>query len=349
MDCLTQANGHSSRPDTSSENCRKRQRPTEEDGPGENGVNVEWKKKKRKKRSEESPKGDAKQISGDERNKKSLGNKTEKKKRKKVEENGPTAVPKLAASAKKNPASVDQPVKSTKKPPVAQAKTQKASSSDSSSSSSEDDEAPKKPAAQKPATKPPSSTPAASKTPPYTKPAQTKSHPPSSSSSETDSSSDEAASVKNPPKNKLLTPATPKVRGGDNSDSQQSTHRAEKQVSGVAGPPQPEPCNANDEEEIELIIRRPLQRPARGAGIQSLWRGHGRGRARLGGGGGGPAGRGRGEGRGSFRGHSGNSEFSYDGAKEASYQTDSLTNMSVVIQVRLHVCVISLLSSVVNN
>ncbi|XP_067426524.1 coilin [Thunnus thynnus] len=342
VDCLTWVNGHSSHPDISSENCRKRQRPTEEDGTGENGVNAEWRKKKRKKRSEESLEGHAKQTSGDEKNKKSLGNKTEKKKRKKAEENGPTATPKPAASTKKIPASVEQPVKSTKKPPVAQAKTQNASSSDSSSSSSEEDEAPKKPAAKKPATKALSSTPAASKAPPNPKPAQTKLPPPSSSSSETDSSSDEATSAKIPPKTKPLTSLTPKLRGSDNSHSQQSTNSAQKQGSGVAVPPrnkigeQQESCNANDEEEIELIIRRPVQQPVRGVGNQSSWRGHGRGRGRLDGFGGGvgPGGRGRGRGevRGGFRGHSSNSEFSYDGAKEPSAHTDLLSNMSVVLQ-----------------
>ncbi|KAM7372582.1 hypothetical protein PAMP_009740 [Pampus punctatissimus] len=336
VDCLTQVNGHSSLPDTSSEKSRKRQRPTEEDVPGENGVNVECKKKKRKERSEASPERDAKHPSADEKSKKLLGNKTEKKKRKKPEENGPTVPPKPAASTKKPTASAEQPVKSTKKLLVVQAKPQKASSSDSSSSSSsssEEDDAPKKTAAQKPATKTPSSIPAASKAPPNTKPAQTKVRPPSSSSSETDSSSDEATSGKIPPKTKPLTSTTPKLRGSDNSNSQQSVNCAEKQVSGVAVPPHdkitelPEPGSTNDEEEIQLIIRRPLQHMGRGVCNQSSWRGHGRGRDRFGGGRA-PGGRGRGEGRGGFRGYSSN-----DGAsQEPSYQTDSLTNMSVVLQ-----------------
>ncbi|CAK6976596.1 coilin [Scomber scombrus] len=329
VDCLTQVNGHSSHSDTASENCKKRSRPAEEeDGAGENGVNVEWKKKKRKKRSEESPEGDPKQTLGDKGNKKSPEEKTKKKKKKAAEQNTPAATPKPASSTKKTPASVDQPIKSTKKPPVA-SKTQNASSSDSSSSS-EEDKAPKKPAAKKPATKTQSSTPAATKAPPNTKPAKTKSRPPPSSSSDTDSSSsdNEATNVKIPPKTKPLTSVTPKLTESSISKSQQSTNCAQKPVSGESVPPR------DDEEEIEFIIRKPLQQLARGVGNQSSWRGHGRGRGMFGsgGGGGGPGGRGRGEGRGGFTRRSGNSEFSYDGAKEPSCQTDSLTNKSVVLQ-----------------
>ncbi|XP_053195094.1 coilin [Scomber japonicus] len=323
VDCLTQVNGHSSHSDTASENCRKRRRPAEEeDGPGENGVNVEWKKKKRKKKSEESLEDNPKQTLGDESNKKSPGKKTKKKKKKAAEQNTPAATPKPAAATKKNPASV----KSTKKPPVA-SKTQNASSSDSSSSS-EEDEAPKKPAAKKPATKTQSSTPAATKAPPTTKPAQTKLRPPPSSSSDTDSSSsdDEATNVKIPPKTKPLTSVTPK---STETSISASTNCAQKPVSGESAPP------CDDEEEIEFIIRKPVQQPARSVGNQSSWRGHGRGRGMFGsgdGGGGGPRGRGRGEGRGGFTRSSGNFEFSYDGAKEPTYQTDSLTNKSVVLQ-----------------
>ncbi|XP_044037993.1 coilin [Siniperca chuatsi] len=337
VDCLAQVNGHSSCPDTASENCRKRQRPTEEDVPGENGVGVELKKKKRKKRSEESLERDAKQASADERIKKSQGKCTEKKKRKEAKENGPTLTPKPAPSAKKIPASVDQPVKSTKKPPVAQAKTQNVSSSDSSSSSSEEDEASKKPAAQKSAPKTLSSTPAASKVPPNTKPAQTKSHPPSASSSETVSSSDEATSVKSPSKNKPLTSTTSKGRISDKSKSQQappalqSTNCAQKQAASVTLPSHDKitaPCDSDSEEEIELVIRRPVQQPVRGVGSQSSWRGRGRGKTSRGD----PGTWGRGEGRGGTRGCSDSFEFSYNGAKEPSHQTDSLTNMSVVLQ-----------------
>ncbi|XP_070787240.1 coilin-like, partial [Enoplosus armatus] len=333
VDCLAQVNGDGGCPDTAKGNCRKRQRPAEEDGPGSNGVGVELKKKKRKKRIEKSPgspERGTKQASGDERNKKSQGKRPEKKKRKEAVENGPTVTPK--ASTKKIPASVDQPVKSTKKPPVARAKTQNVSSSDSSSSSSEEEEAPKKAAAQKPAPKTLSSTPAASQVPPPTKPTQTKSHPPSSSSSETASSSaDEATGVKTHQKTSTT---TPKGRISDNSEpqqAQQSTNCAQRQAVGITLPPRDktaEPCNSDSEEEIKLVIRRPLQQLGHGVGSQSSWRGRGLGKNRRGG----PGEWGRGAGRGAIGGHSSSFEFSHIGAEEPSFQTDSLTNMSVVLQ-----------------
>ncbi|XP_041813468.1 coilin [Chelmon rostratus] len=316
VDFLAQVNANSSDPDgpTASGKCRKRQRPAEDNGPGENGVNVEWVKKKRKKGSEKSLERDAKQASGDERSKKSQKKRKEKKKRKKAEGNGPAVTPKTSASTKKTPARADQPGQSNKKPPAVQARAQDASSSDSSSSSSEEDAAPKKTAAQKPAPNTPSSTPAAAKAPPATKPTQAKPHPPSSSSSESDSSSDEATSVKTLPKNKPVTSTTPKAIISDSPKPPQDK---------VA-----EPCTSSSEEEIKLVIRQPAQQPGRGVGGQSPWRGRGRGRPRRGG----PGERGRGEGRGGMRGHTGSFELSYNGAKEPAYQTDSLTNTSVVLQ-----------------
>ncbi|XP_029292581.1 coilin [Cottoperca gobio] len=327
VDCLAQVNGHSSRPDAASEKCRKRQRPTEEDGPGEDGVSVEWKKKKRKNKSEESLQRDTKQASGDESNTKSQRKPTDKKKKRKKAE----LTPKPAASPKKKPASVEQPVKSAKKPPVAKAKTQDVSS-DSSCSSSENDKAPKKPAAKKTLPKIPSSTPAASKTPPTTKPPQTKSHAPSSSSSES-TSSDEAPAVKNLPKNTHITSTTPKGRISDNIKSQQalpalqSTNGAQKQAASAAVPNHHDnvvPCNSGCDDEIKLVIRRPMQQPGLGGDSQSPWRGRGRGHARRGSPG--ETGRGGGRGRGGF------TEFSYHGAKEPSCHTDSLTNLSVILQ-----------------
>ncbi|XP_070704301.1 coilin [Pempheris klunzingeri] len=322
VDCLAQVNGHGAYPDPASENGRKRRRPVEEDEPG---VIVDLKKKKRKKRSKESLERDARQASGDERNKKLQGKHKEKKKRKEAVVNGPTVTPKPAASSKRAPATVEPPVKSTKKPP--EAKTQPVSSSDSSSSSEEDD-APKKPAPQKSAVKSPSSTPAASKVPPAPKPTQTKSRPPPSSSSETDSS-DEATSVRTPPKNKALPSTAPKGRASDVSERQpvpaapHPTSCAQKQTASGA-----EPRKSDSEEEIELVIRRPVQQPGRGVGSPSSWRGRGRGNNRRGGYGE----RGRGEGRGGVRGHSGSFEFSDNGAMEPSYQTDALSNVSVVLQ-----------------
>uniref|UniRef100_A0A8C9YYE4 Coilin p80 n=1 Tax=Sander lucioperca TaxID=283035 RepID=A0A8C9YYE4_SANLU len=289
--------------------------------------------------SKESLERDTKQASGDERNKKSpeKHTKKKKKKRKKAEEKDPTVTPKPVASTKTKTASVEQPVKSTKKPPVVQAKTQNVSSSDSSSSSSDEDDAPKKPAAQKPAPKTASSTPAVAKAPPTTKPTQTKSHPPSSSSLETDSSSDEASAVKSLPKNNRLTSTTPKGRLSDSSTSQQalpapqSVNGAQKQAASAAAAPKDKTeasSSSDSEEEIKLVIRRPAQRPGHSLGSQPSWRGRGRGQTRHGG----PEENGRGEGRGVARGHSGSFEFRYNGATEPSCHTDSLTNMSVVLQ-----------------
>uniref|UniRef100_A0A8C9YWL6 Coilin p80 n=1 Tax=Sander lucioperca TaxID=283035 RepID=A0A8C9YWL6_SANLU len=253
--------------------------------------------------SKESLERDTKQASGDERNKKSpeKHTKKKKKKRKKAEEKDPTVTPKPVASTKTKTASVEQPVKSTKKPPVVQAKTQNVSSSDSSSSSSDEDDAPKKPAA-----------------PPTTKPTQTKSHPPSSSSLETDSSSDEASAVKSLPKNNRLTSTTPKGRLSDSSTSQQalpapqSVNGAQKQAASAAAAPKDKTeasSSSDSEEEIKLVIRRPAQRPGHSLGSQPSWRGRGRGQTRHGG----PEENGRGEGRGVARGHSGSFEFRYNG------------------------------------
>ncbi|XP_078017511.1 coilin isoform X2 [Epinephelus lanceolatus] len=327
VDCLAQVNGHSSYPSTASENCRKRQRTTEKDGSGENGVNVEWKNKKRETRSKESLERDTKQASGKTRNKKT----EEKKKRKMAQANGPTVTPKPAASTKSPPARVVQSVKSSNKAPVAQAKAQNVSSSDSTSSSSNEDEAPKNTAAQKPELKMLSSTHAASKAPPTTKPVQPKSHPPSSSSSETSSSSDESTTVKKTPKNKCLTSTTPKGRISDISKSQQiipvlqSTDRAQNQTGSTVVPLHDKfmvPCNPDSEEEIELVIRQPMQQPGHGVGSQGSRKDRNPRQTRRGG----PEEKGRGGSRG---------VISYNRAKEPSCLTDSLSNVSVVLQVCL--------------
>lgn len=343
---MAQVNGNSSYPESASEKGKKRPRPTEETGVGENGVSVEWKKKRRKKGGEEKLERDAEQASVDERTKLSQGKHTEKKKKKKADESGPAVTPKPAASTKNTPVRVEQPVKSSKKPPVAQANKKNVPSSDSSSSSSSEEEveAPKRKAAQKLAPKATSSTPAASKTPPTTKPTRTKPKPPSSSSSASSSSSssdDEANGVKAPPKNKPLTSTAPKDGISANSKSEQAprpapqaTNRAQEQAASVAVPAGDKntgPCTSSSEEEIELVIRRPIQPLGHGVGGQMSSRGLGRGKNWHGGPG--ESGRGRGRGRGGVRGHNGSFEISYNETKEPSYQTDSLTNMSVVLQV----------------
>ncbi|CAJ1076702.1 coilin [Xyrichtys novacula] len=310
VDLLSQVNGHSVSPGKESETCRKRQRPTEEEQPGEN-----IKKKKKKKRSEVSQERDAKQADVDERKKEDK----KKKNKKEAKGNSSTVTPKKTAP-KKTPVGV----KNIKKPPPPKPD----SSSDSSSSSEE--EAPKKPAPQKPGPRTPStsSTPAASKVSLSTKPTLKKSNPPSSSSSET--SSDEAETVKNPPtKNKLLPPPTLNQRKDAKSPQTPSS------AVSAALPPSDKTLQSNScdsEDEIQLVIRRPLplaQQLGRGAGSQSLRRGRGRGRTSSDS----PAKTGRGEGRGGNRGHNNNGVgFDYNGLKEPSYQTDSLTNVSVVIE-----------------
>nr|XP_033501059.1 coilin isoform X4 [Epinephelus lanceolatus] len=242
--------------------------------------------------------------------------------------NGPTVTPKPAASTKSPPARVVQSVKSSNKAPVAQAKAQNVSSSDSTSSSSDEDEAPKNTAAQKPELKMLSSTHAASKAPPTTKPVQPKSHPPSSSSSETSSSSDESTTVKKTPKNKCLTSTTPKGRISDISKSQQiipvlqSTDRAQNQTGSTVVPLHDKfmvPCNPDSEEEIELVIRQPMQQPGHGVGSQGSRKDRNPRQTRRGG----PEEKGRGGSRG---------VISYNRAKEPSCLTDSLSNVSVVLQ-----------------
>ncbi|XP_062264870.1 coilin [Platichthys flesus] len=336
VDSLPQVNGHSSSPTTSSKKCKKRQRPKEDHGPEGPEVSVDLKEKKRKKRSEESVEADTKPASGDKRSKKSEEKHAEKKKtKKKAKEKSPAAPPKASPSTKQASSSVEQPVKRTKKAPEAQVKIQSkkptVSSSDSSSSSSEEDEAPKRPPAPKQAPKTPSSTSASSKVPPVVKPTPKKSQRASSSSSEMDSSSDEGPRVKKvPAKNKTLTPSSPKSRINDTSKSQpaSSTLRSTNcaQTSSPARPPVgkvAEPRSSDGEEEIELVIRKPMLPPGFGVGgLRSPWRGSTRGQS----------GRGDHGGRGRGRGQAGSFEFSSNGSREPSYQTDSLSNKSVVIQ-----------------
>ncbi|XP_058508505.1 coilin [Solea solea] len=372
VDSLAQVNGHSSCPDTSSENCRKRHRPAEDDG-----VSVEWKEKKRKKKREESLEREAKQASDDKKSKKSKDKhaekkkeKKKKKKKKKTEDNIPAVTPKPTAAAKKPPSTVEQPVKSIKKLPAVQGKTQSkkqtVSSSDSSSSSSEEQEAPKKIPALKPAPKTPSSTPAtsktpvaasktpvaaskmpvaasktpvsASKTPVATKPTQKISQPTPSSSSETDSSSDEADGAKVPPKHKPWNSTSQNSKPQQAPSLPPSSDCAQKKAAPEATPPPdgkdvetPKSDEEEEEEEIQLVIRQPLQQPWRGMGGRPPWSGGSCGRT----GSGGLGGRGRGEGRGLSRGHTADSfESSYNGAKEPCYQTDLLSNKSVILQNR---------------
>ncbi|CAB1452082.1 unnamed protein product [Pleuronectes platessa] len=130
-----------------------------------------------------------------------------------------------------------------------------------------------------------------------------------------DSSSDEGPSVKKvPAKNKTLTPSSPKSRINDTSKSHpaSSTLRSTNcaKTGSPARPPVgkvAEPRSSDGEEEIELVIRKPMLPPGFGVGVCS---------------------------------HLGEAPpveeavvgIMGQGKGEPSYQTDSLSNKSVVIQ-----------------
>uniref|UniRef100_A0A8C6U9U9 Coilin p80 n=1 Tax=Neogobius melanostomus TaxID=47308 RepID=A0A8C6U9U9_9GOBI len=283
-------------PVAASENSRKRQRPAEEDAPVESGLALEFKKKKRKKSAAESPAVNGVPIEVE----KMQVSPQKKKKKKAAEEKrkSPQTTPhKPSPSVKKPAKTTEKVVKVTKKPP---------SSSSSSSSSSEDEQPVKKAPAPKLAPKP------APKTITNGRPPLKKLPPPtSSSSSDTDSSSegDEDKSVKTKPTK-------------DNSKCETAQTLNIVQASNGAD-------NSN-EEEIELVIKKPVQHP-RGrivVGQQAV---------QL-------AGRGRGKDKHAprepwtkGRGRGNCVQYNYDKERarekvEASYSTDTLTNVSVLFQ-----------------
>lgn len=286
-------NGDSSVPEKVNKSTRKRQRHAEEHQKEENKAGVERKKKRR------VEKQDVKKASVHEKKKK------KKKSEKKV---------KSAASTKNSPVKVDQPLK-PKKPPVAQRV-----SSSSSSSSSEEQEAPQKPTPKSPFSAPTTSC----------KQSQPKQRLPSSSSSE--SSSDEANTNKSasqptpqhthtPTNDALTSQPTPPVKPLGNCAQNQTSSALE----------QPSKSSASgSEEEIEFVIRKPVQPPGFGIGGPSYLGGFGRrGKNRRDD----SAQRGRGGNRGGFRGQTGSFEHDNNGVNHPSYQTDSLSNTSVVLQV----------------
>lgn len=268
-------------------------------------MSVELKKKKKKQ--------EVKQTSV-EKKKTLQGKCKEKKKKKKTEK----IKDKSAASTKDTPVRVDQPVQ-TQKSPLAQ----HAPPSDSSSSTSEEEEAPKKPAP-----KTPSPAPAPSR---QQKP--TKQRPPSSSSSET--SSDEATCNKRPSQKQPPTSTTPNPGRNDVATSQLTppvelpSSWAQKQASSTLEQPS-RTCTSGSEEEIEFVIRKPIQPPGFGVGGPASWRGFGR-RGKNGRDGSGLGG--RGGNRCGFPQQNGSLDHDSHGAIKPSYQTDSLTNTSVVLQV----------------
>lgn len=286
-------------------NQRKRRRPTEEHQTEEIELSVDLKKKKTDEKLE------VKQTSVEEKKKKRQG-KCKEKKKKKTEKKD-----KSAASTENTPVRVDQPVQK-KKSPVAQH-----ASSDSSSSSSEEEEAPKKPAPKTPSSAPASSC----------KQKLTKQRPPSSSSSET--SSDEASGDKRP--SQKQPPISTTLNAGRNDDAtfqltsplDLASSCAQKWASSTLEQPS-KPCTSDSEEEIEFVIRKPVQPPGFGVGGPASYRGFGkRGNNRRDG----SVQMGRGGNRGRFPQQNGSLGHGNNGAIKPSYQTDSLANTSVVLQV----------------
>ncbi|XP_041826719.1 coilin [Melanotaenia boesemani] len=298
VECVAQVNGLDSSQDTTK--CKKRCRDSGEDGQGDDGARAKKKQRKKKERCEERMSESSKQVAAADEEKR-----MKRKKKKKMAENSCAAAPKPTAAPPELPVKVSLPGKIPKKPQEAPSKSQKPASSSSSSSSSDEDGAP---------TKTPCSTPAAPKPGSSSKPTQ---KIPASSSS-TDSSSDETLTVKIPPKTRPPAPlatTSPKSQQAPSGGKNQSVNWTKNQSASVGELPCDkviEPQNSDSEEEIQLVIRRPLQ-PARGRGAGRGWRG-------------GPAERGR-----SVRGQRCFGS-SCDGDMEPSYRTDSLTNKSMVLQ-----------------
>ncbi|XP_017294329.1 coilin isoform X2 [Kryptolebias marmoratus] len=321
VDCLAQVNGHGSFSDPAAETCRKRQRDTGEDGSGGESLSAHCKKKKKKKkkRLEETSAEETHLVTAANKNEKSQGKKHKTKKRKKSAANSHAATPKPAAPPHKKALCVSGEVKSSKNTLTAQGKEQNTPSSDSSSSSSEE-----KNASGKKAAKASSSVPAASKA--NTKHAQTPARTPSSSSSETDSSSDEA--VKAPPKPNSSAPTTSTSNSPKAACTSQTTNSSQKPAAGPVPPPPDtltEACDQDSEDDIQLIIKHPQRPPQSMAGLwgdrsrrkDGFWAGAG------------PRDGWKDEGN---KKRQSSFESSHKDAKEPSYQTDSLTNVSVVLQ-----------------
>lgn len=312
VDIVSNATKHCS-PEASSENSRKRQRPAEENGSGEKGLSLEWKKKKRKKNIEESPKLNGLQTVVVERNKKSQKKHKEKKKKKsrdeEKEKRALPSPPKPNPSVKKMPKSVERVVKSTKKHQVSRQNT----SSSDSSSSSEDREPVKKAPTPKPVTK--TTTPTASKT--LTNgPPSTKQQPlPTTSSSDTDSSSEEENTA-------AKTTKAMSTKTSGNSETQQELSTANCVLTENAVTTTNESVS---DEEIQLVIKKPMQQPQGRIVVgQPSWQlGRGRGQSRQ-------APREWSKGRG--RGQSVEYSYNEDQQQQPAYSSDSLTNVSVVIQ-----------------
>ncbi|XP_032442898.1 coilin [Xiphophorus hellerii] len=260
------------------------------------GPSVEHKKKKKKRNEREDGTADGSDLAKGGNGNKMLEIKmaAKKKKKKRTVKSVDRSHPAVseAAVASHMPSSPD-------KTPAGKVKTQTVPSSGPSRNGGK--------ACHQKVAKKTSASPAASKG--NQKPSPEKSRPPSSSaSSQTDSSSDEADTLKVPAGSKALHPDTSKA-AAQNQNQAPSTEQP--------------PLNRDSEEEIQLVIRRP-QQPLLNIPGPGAWRGLGRGWDRK------WAKGDLGECPG-VRGQSDVERFG-NGTKEPSYQTDSLSNKSVVLQ-----------------
>ncbi|XP_033826965.1 coilin [Periophthalmus magnuspinnatus] len=285
-------------PETTSDNKRKRHRPTEDEGLVENSSTLEFKKKKRKKSVLESPAVNCLQTETEQLH--TISNKDKKKQ--KDEKRKSASAPILKKSEKSIPKIVTTTSNTTKKPQ---------SSSSSSTSSSEDEGPVTKIPTPKPISKPAlKSNLTSPKIIQNGRSPSKKLPPPTSSSSDTDSSSEEEDK-------------TAKAKStNDKSKSGEVSQQSANSVIQNGG-------NDSDE-EIQLVIKKPVQHPHGRIMVGHRWQQPG-----------GEAGRGRGRGKpepkelwGKGKGNC--IQYNYQekerGKKEASYSTDSLTNVSVILQ-----------------
>lgn len=318
VDTVSKDNHHTS-PEAPS---RKRQRTAEngDNGSGESGINLEFKKKKRKKSAVESPQVNGLQTEVEDSSKKSPKKLKDKKKKRKDEDkqkSAPPTPPKPSPSVRKMANSVGKVVKNTKMP-------QNSSSSDTSSSSAEEQPVKK---CTKLATKTPTATnPAAPKPITNGRPASKKLPPPTSSSSSDSDSSLEEDTAKSAKTFSTSDKSRSRQVISTNSISTASVDKSKsEQVISTNFVPTASADIWNSEEEIELVIKKPIQQPHGKIVVgQPSWQ---------------QSGRGRGKGKQSqsrewSKGRGNCIQNNYNEEREPSYSTDSLTNVSVVIQNR---------------
>ncbi|XP_037544739.1 coilin [Nematolebias whitei] len=306
VDCLTLVNGHSICPDAAAETCRKRQRATEEDGSGDERVSTHCKKKKKKKRNESSADG-SHLVTTVNKNETPQGKRRKKKKKKKTEANSHGAnTPTPAAPPHKKSLGVNKATKSFKNIPTTRVQGQNAPMSVSVGVSKENKTSGSK------STSTLTSTPTASKAKP--KPTQTPAPP---SSSDTDSSSDEAVEVS--PKPNRLTPTTT-TTSPEAASTTKSTNSSQKPTDRAVQPPAHTRTEPHNQKNMQPHIRH-QQHTQSTAG---LWGGiSSRQDGVLAAAGPGDRWKSKGDDQG---------ERSCRDLKETSYQTDSLSNVSIVVQ-----------------